>query len=56
LIEYLLDLYAVFKGSLEDNRRKILVFLTTMITSFDIRSLRFERITDTLMSTVATHK
>lgn len=51
-----MDLYAVFNGALEDNRRKIQVFLSTMITYFDIKHLRFDRITDILASTVATHK
>ena len=52
-IEYMLNMHTIFKS---DNRRKIQVFFGTIIASYDTRHVNHGQLTETLMSTIASHK
>lgn len=54
LFEYMMDMHMAFK--LPENRRKILLFFFTVITSFDSRAVKHEKLTLMIMNSVATHK
>ena len=52
----MLNLYTVFKPAMSENRRKILIFISSVITYYDTRLLKFDLITEVLIGSVATHK
>jgi len=53
-LAWLLDIYQVSKGI--EGKRKILQFLSILLTNFDHRQLRSERLTEILTNTIGTHK
>jgi hypothetical protein len=53
-LDYMLNLLAFFKL---ENRRKLLVFLSLVVSSYDTRcTLNFGQLTESLMTLLATHK
>ena len=52
----MIDLYSIFKASQTENKRKIQLFLSIFISSFDTRHIKFDRVTELLMNSIATHK
>jgi hypothetical protein len=49
----MLDMHTIFKS---DNRRKIQVFFSTLISNYDTRHINHGEVTETLMNTIASHK
>jgi hypothetical protein len=49
----MLDMHTIFKS---DNRRKIQVFFSTLISNYDTRHVNYGEVTETLMNTIASHK
>jgi hypothetical protein len=49
----MLDMHTIFKS---DNRRKIQVFFSTLISNYDTRHINYGEVTETLMNTIASHK
>jgi hypothetical protein len=46
-------MHTIFKS---DNRRKIQVFFSTLISNYDTRHINYGEVTETLMNTIASHK